>query len=151
MSARPTAKERQTEEAFGRADVGCSRAPPAPVKKMVGRAVKREGVTHPQAVMGLSERRSARLSERKMIHYRSCRPLGHSCAISPTRKRWISSAVRPVAARGRPSGINGISRPFREEGLAAARRRARRRAVGSRAPILVEFKRNGRWSVDFRP
>jgi hypothetical protein len=67
-----------------------------------------------------------------MIHYRSCRPLGHSCAISPTRKRWISSAVRPVAARGRPSGINGISRPFREEGLAAARRRARRRAVESR-------------------
>jgi hypothetical protein len=38
-----------------------------------------------QAVMGLSERRSARLSDRKMIHYRSCRPLGRSCAISPTR------------------------------------------------------------------
>ena len=38
--------------------VGCSRAPRASVKKMVGPAVKREGVAHLQAVMGLSERRA---------------------------------------------------------------------------------------------
>jgi putative transposase len=30
-----------------------------------------------------------------------------------------------------------------------AKRRARRPAVGSRAPILVESKLNARWSVDF--
>jgi putative transposase len=29
------------------------------------------------------------------------------------------------------------------------KRRARRRAVGTRAPILVEAKANARWSVDF--
>jgi putative transposase len=51
-------RERQTEEAFGRADVGCSRAPRASVKKMVGPVAKREGVAHLQAVMGLSERRA---------------------------------------------------------------------------------------------
>ena len=29
------------------------------------------------------------------------------------------------------------------------KRRARRRAVGTRAPILVEAKPNARWSLDF--
>jgi putative transposase len=69
-------RERQTEEAFGRADVGCSRAPRASVKKMVGPAVKREGVAHLQAAMGLSERRACSIvnADRKMIRYRSCRP-----------------------------------------------------------------------------
>jgi putative transposase len=37
----------------------------------------------------------------------------------------------------------------REEGLTVRRRRARRRAVGTRAPILVEAKVNARWSLDF--
>src|SRR5580693_6186676 len=37
-------RERQTEGAFGRADVGCSRALRASVKKMVGPVAKREGV-----------------------------------------------------------------------------------------------------------
>jgi putative transposase len=50
---------------------------------------------------------------------------------------------------GEPSGINRIYRLYREEGLTVRKRRARRRAVGSRAPILVEFKPNARWSVDF--
>src|SRR6202142_1616127 len=40
-------------------------------------------------------------------------------------------------------------RLYREEGLTVRKRRARRRAVGSRAPILVESKPNARWSVDF--
>ena len=50
---------------------------------------------------------------------------------------------------GEPSGINRIYRLYREEGLTVRKRRARRRAVGSRAPILVESKPNARWSVDF--
>jgi putative transposase len=50
---------------------------------------------------------------------------------------------------GEPSGVNRIYRLYREEGLTVRKRRARRRAVGSRAPILVESKPNARWSVDF--
>ena len=50
---------------------------------------------------------------------------------------------------GEPSGINGIYRLYREEGLTVRKRRARRRAVGTRAPILVEPTPNARWSVDF--
>ena len=41
---------------------------------------------------------------------------------------------------GEFSGINRIYRLYREEGLMVRKRRARRRAVGTRAPILVESK-----------
>lgn len=51
--------------------------------------------------------------------------------------------------RGEPSGINRIYRLYREEGLTVRKRRARRRAVGVRAPILVEARPNARWSLDF--
>ena len=50
---------------------------------------------------------------------------------------------------GEPSGVNRIHRLYREEGLSVRRRRARRKAVGTRAPILVEAKANARWSLDF--
>ena len=51
--------------------------------------------------------------------------------------------------QGEPSGINQIYRLYREEGLTVRKRRARRRAVGARAPILVEARPNARWSLDF--
>ncbi len=50
---------------------------------------------------------------------------------------------------GEPSGVNRIYRLYREEGLSVRKRKARRRAVGTRAPILVEAKANARWSLDF--
>jgi putative transposase len=45
--------------------------------------------------------------------------------------------------------INRIYRLYREEGLTVRKREARRRAVGTRTPILVEAKVNARWSLDF--
>ena len=50
---------------------------------------------------------------------------------------------------GEPSGINRIYRLYREEGLTVRKRRSRRRAVGTRAPIVVEAAANARWSLDF--
>jgi transposase InsO family protein len=58
-------------------------------------------------------------------------------------------AVRSAAEGRRPSGINRIYRLYREEGLTVRKRRSRRRAVGTRAPILVEPVANARWSLDF--
>jgi len=42
---------------------------------------------------------------------------------------------------------------YREEGLAVRKRRARRKAIGTRAPILVEAKimRDGRWILCMIP
>ncbi len=51
--------------------------------------------------------------------------------------------------QGEPSGINRIYRLYREEGLTVRKRKARRKAVGTRAPILVEARPNARWSLDF--
>ena len=51
--------------------------------------------------------------------------------------------------QGEPSGLNRIYRLYREEGLAVRKRRSRRKAVGTRAPILVEAKANARWALDF--
>jgi transposase InsO family protein len=49
---------------------------------------------------------------------------------------------------GELSGINRIYRLYREEGLTVRQRKARRKAVGTRAPILVEPRANARWSLD---
>jgi len=50
---------------------------------------------------------------------------------------------------GKPSGINRIYRLYREQGLTARKRRAQRKALGKRAPILVEARANASWSLDF--
>jgi putative transposase len=45
---------------------------------------------------------------------------------------------------GEPSGINRIYRLYSEEGLTVRKRNARRKALGTRAPILVEARANAR-------
>lgn len=50
---------------------------------------------------------------------------------------------------GETLGINGIYQFSSEEGLTVRERKARRKALGTRAPILVEACANARWSLDF--
>ncbi|WP_199260336.1 IS3 family transposase [Paracoccus binzhouensis] len=126
-------------------------------KKMVGPAAKREAVAHLQAVMGLSERRACSIvgADRKMIRYRSRRPpetelRGRLRDLANERRRFGYRRLFILLRReGEPSGVNRIYRLYREEGLTVRKRRARRRAVGTRAPILVEARANARWSLDF--
>src|ERR1700744_3856879 len=124
---------------------------------MVRPAAKREAVAHLQAELGLSERRACKLvdADRKMIRYRSCRPPDTELR---DQLRELANARRRFGYRrlfvllrqgGEPSGLNRIYRLYREEGLTVRKRRARRRAVGTRAPILVEVRPNARWSLDF--
>lgn len=126
-------------------------------QKMVGPAAKREAVAHLQAVMELSERRACLIvgADRKMIRYRSRRPdeaelRGRLRELANERRRFGYRRLFILLRReGESSGINRIYRLYREEGLTVRKRRARRRAVGTRAPILVEARRNARWSLDF--
>ncbi|NKW80851.1 IS3 family transposase [Ochrobactrum pecoris] len=126
-------------------------------KKMVGPAAKREAVMHLKAVMGLSERRACQIvsADRKMIRYRSCRPPEVELRaklrdLANERRRFGYRRLFVLLRRdGEPSGVNRIYRLYREEGLSVRKRKARRRAVGTRAPILVEAKANARWSLDF--
>ena len=124
---------------------------------MVGPAAKREAVAHLQADMGLSERRACSIvgADRKMVRYRSRRPpdtelRGRLRELANERRRFGYRRLFVLLRReGEPSGINRIYRLYREEGLTVRKRRARRKAVGTRAPILVEAKPNARWSLDF--
>ncbi|MFK4490296.1 putative transposase [Bradyrhizobium sp. USDA 336] len=124
---------------------------------MVGPAAKRAAVAHLQAVMSLSERRACSIvgADRKMIRYRSSRPpeaalRGRLRDLANQRRRFGYRRLFVLLRReGEPSGINRIYRLYREEGLTVRKRRARRKAVGTRAPILVEARPNARWSLDF--
>ena len=107
--------------------------------------------------MSLSERRACSIvnADRKMIRYRSCRPPDTALR---TQLRELANGRKRFGYRrlfillrqeGEPSGINRIYRLYREEGLTVRKRGARRRAVGARAPIVVEAQPNARWSLDF--
>ena len=50
---------------------------------------------------------------------------------------------------GTKVNLKKVYRLYREEGLAVKRRRGRRRAIGTRAPIVVPQEMNQRWSLDF--
>jgi putative transposase len=124
---------------------------------MVGPAAKREAVAHLRSVLQMSERRACTLvaADRKMIRYRSRRPPDIELR---TRLRDLANQRRRFGYRrlhillrelGEPSGVNRIYRLYREEGLTVRKRRARRRAIGTRTPILVEARVNARWSLDF--
>ena len=119
--------------------------------------MKRAAVAHLRTQMGLSERRACKVvgADRKMIRYRSIRPPETKLRL---RLRELANERRRFGYRrlfvllrreGEPSGINRIYRLYREEGLAVRKRRARRKAIGTRAPILVEAQPNARWSLDF--
>jgi transposase InsO family protein len=124
---------------------------------MVGPVAKRAAVAHLQAVMSLSERRACSIvgADRKMVRYRSSRRQdaelrGRLRDLANERRRFGYRRLFVLLRReGEPSGINRIYRLYREEGLAVRKRRARREAVGTRAPILVEARPNARWSLDF--
>ena len=124
---------------------------------MVGPAAKRDAVAHLRGVLEMSERRACSLvaADRKMIRYRTRRPPDTELR---ARLRELANQRRRFGYRrlyillrdeGEASGINRIYRLYREEGLAVRKRRTRRKAAGSRAPILVEAKPNARWSLDF--
>jgi transposase InsO family protein len=126
-------------------------------KKVVGPAVKREAVVYLRAEHGLSGRRACHIvgAARTMILYRSQRApdtmlRGRLRELANARRRFDYRRLFVLPCReGEPSGINRICRLYREEGLTVRKRKARRKAVGTRAPILVEAPPNARWSLDF--
>jgi putative transposase len=105
----------------------------------------------------MSERRACTViaADRKMVRYRSRRPADTALRarlreLANLRRRFGYRRLFVLLRReGEPSGINRIYRLYREEGLAVRRRKGRRKALGTRAPILVEAKPNARWSLDF--
>lgn len=90
-----------------------------------------------------------------MIRYRSVRPDDKALrdrlrGLAQERRRFGYRRLFILLRRdGEVSGITRLYRLYREEGLAVRKRRTRRKAIGTRAPILIEAKPNARWSLDF--
>ena len=124
---------------------------------MVRPAAKREAVAHLRSTLEMSERRACSLvaADRTMVRYRSRRPPDTALRarlreLANERRRFgYRRLFIMLRAQGEPSGINRIYRLYREEGLTVRKRKARRRADGTRTPILVGAKINARWSLDF--
>lgn len=124
---------------------------------MVGPVAQREAIAHLGAAKGLSERRACRIinADRTSMRYRRRRPDDAAVrsrlrALAHERRRFGYRRLFILLRReGEPSGRNRIYRLYREEGLSVRKRKARRRAVGTRAPILIAPCANARWSLDF--
>ena len=104
-----------------------------------------------------AERRACRLikADRKTIRYRSHRPpdedLRRRLKELAAEQRRFGYRRLHVLLRAEGHAVNRkkTQRLYREEGLTVQKRKGRKRAAGSRAPILTEARPNARWSVDF--
>ena len=119
---------------------------------MVTPAARREAVAHLRQCYGMSERRAcaAIAVDRSMVRYRSWRP---DDAVLRTRMRELAAERRRFGYRRlhvllRREGLvvnrKRTQRLCREEGLIVRRRRGRKRATGTRAPLIVAARPNAR-------
>jgi putative transposase len=124
---------------------------------MVTPAERREAVAHLRQFHQMSERRACAAIQvnRSMVRYRSRRP---DDAVLRTRMRELAAERRRFGYRRlhvllRREGLivnrKRTQRLYREEGLMVRRRRGRKRATGTRAPLIGAAMPNARWSIDF--
>lgn len=124
---------------------------------MVTPAVRRNVVARVVGTHDVSERRACRTLgfDRSSHRYRSRRPADVELrnrirALAYERRRFGYRRLFILLRRdGESSGRNRIYRLYREEGLSVRKRTGRRRATGTRAPILTVARANARWSLDF--
>jgi transposase InsO family protein len=124
---------------------------------VVAPAAKRQAVAHLVQAHGVSERRACSLvgADRTMIRYRHRRPddadLRERLRSLAGQRRRFGYRRLHVLLRQEGWTVNRkkTQRLYREEGLSVRRRRGRKRATGTRAPILTVAAPNARWSVDF--
>ena len=124
---------------------------------MVTPAAKRKAVAHLRTAFDMSERRACRTIDcmRMTVRYRSRRPDDTELrqrlrALAHERRRFGYRRLHVLLRReGFTVNHKRLFRLYREEGLTVRRRGGRKRALGTRAPMLVPQLPNERWSLDF--
>src|SRR5262245_25523404 len=124
---------------------------------MVTPAAKREAVAHLRSAFDMSERRACRVVgyARMTVRYRSRRAndgelLARLRALAHERRRFGYRRLHVLLKReGYAVNHKRLFRLYREERLMVRRRGGRKRALGTRAPMLVPQLPNDRWSLDF--
>jgi putative transposase len=126
-------------------------------KKMVTPDAKREAVAHVVAVHGISQRRACEVlaMDRSSIRFRSIRPddaaeRAATKAVAAERRRFGYRRIHIMLDRqGIVMNLKKLRRLYREERLQVRKRGGRKRALGTRRPMVVPHAANARWSVDF--
>ncbi len=109
----------------------------------------------------MSERRACAVigADRTSVRYRSRRPRrrpddqelrGRLRVLASERRRFGYRRLHVLLRReGHAVNRKKTQRLYREEGLSVRKRRGRKKATGTRAPLLTVAVPNARWSVDF--
>ena len=124
---------------------------------MVTPDARRKAVAHACARHGVSQRRACQALgvDRTSVRYRSVRPDDASLreamrAVAGERRRFGYRRIHIMLRRqGIVMNQKKLRRLYREEQLQVRRRGGRKRALGTRRPILVPDRINVRWSLDF--
>jgi hypothetical protein len=120
-------------------------------------AARREAVAYLVKAYEMSQRRACSVTgtDRSTIRYRRRRSddseLRERLRILAAERRRFGYRRLHVLLRREGHAINRkkTQRLYREEGLSVRRRRGRKRATGTRAPLITLAVPNARWSVDF--
>ncbi len=105
----------------------------------------------------MSERRACKAmdADRSSVRYRSIRPDDAPIrerlrALSAERRRFGYRRLHIMLSReGIHMNQKKLRRLYKEEGLQVRRRGGRKRALGTRSPMLLPEGANQRWSLDF--
>lgn len=124
---------------------------------MVAPGVKREALAYVVAVHGVSQRRAYKTLavDRSSVRYRSVRPDDTEAraamkAVAAERRRFGYRRIHVMLERqGIVMNLKKLRRLYSEEKLQVRRRGGRKRALGTRRPLLVPDAPNQRWSLDF--
>ena len=124
---------------------------------MVTPAAEREAVAHLKVTFEMSERRACETVGccRMTVRYASTRDVDYALrermkAIAHERRRFGYRRIHVLLKReGLVVNHKRLFRLYREEKLAVRRRGGRKRAIGTRSPMLVPRLPNQRWSLDF--
>lgn len=124
---------------------------------MVAPDAKREAVAHVVAVHGVSQRRACGVLavDRSSIRYMSIRPddtaeRAAMKAVAAERRRFGYRRIHIMLDRqGIVMNLKKLRRLYREERLQVRKRGGRKRALGTRRPMVVPQSVNERWSLDF--
>ena len=124
---------------------------------MVAPGARREAVAHVVEVHGVSQRRACKALavDRSSVRYRSMRPDDGEAraamkAVAAERRRFGYRRIHIMLERqGIVMNLKKLRRLYREEKLQVRRRGGRKRALGTRRPMLLPDAPNIRWSLDF--
>ena len=149
--------EQPIEEAFGRNNAGCCCFERPRHKKLLTPDVKRRAVVQVMKDHDVSVRRACSLAnlDRSTFQYEKKRG---SDEVLRARLRALADERRRFGYRrlgillnqeGHHANHKKLYRIYAEEKLAVRRRKGRKRALGSRRPMVMPTRPNERWSLDF--